>query len=328
MINFQEVKIKKAIIHKVGNRLKDHDLELSNSVIELNENSESLLINHLLRGFNKPELFEFKHEVELEMNEVYKRCKLIFNDDDESVFTLYSQHLANHMYDSINSAKVNDCEFAVVYFEDVIINDETLEAIGIFKLETSGYFVPSLFEEIEFKIGTALGKIEFGALVLNTREERGYLVNLIKPKTSFFTEWLDLNPFRNSYLETQTLIESLDKFFTLKLFDVEIFERVTKLRHCLNWLKANDEFDLREMFNDIFEGDYDAYVDFFNESNNFDNFTINDSAVKKHGKLLLKKYLIDEKIIIDATKSNAIISKDSDAKGNYVKIYYKDLVQK
>lgn len=325
MINFQEVKIKKAIIHKVGNRLKDHDLELSNSVIELNENSESLLLNHLLRGFNKPELFEFKHEVELLFNEVYKNCKWIFNDN---MFKICSQHLANHMYDSINSAKINDCEFAVVYFEDVIINDETLEAIGIFKLETSGYFVPSLFEEIEFKIGTALGKIEFGALILNTREEKGYLVNLIKPKHSFFTEWLGLNPFRNSYLETQTLIESLDKFFTLKLFDVEIFERVTKLRHCLNWLKANDEFDLREMFNDIFEGDYDAYVDVFNESNNFDNFTISDSAVKKHGKLLLKKYIIDDKIIIDATKSNAIILKDSDSKGNYIKIYYKDLVQK
>lgn len=328
MINFQEVKIKKAIIHKVGNRLKDHDLELSNSIIELNENSESLLLNHLLRGFNKPELFEFTHESELSMNEVYKKCKFIFNDNDNSTFTLWSQNLANNMYDSINSAKINDCEFAVVHFEDVIINDETLEAVGIFKLETSGYFVPSLFEEIEFKIGTALGKIEFGALIFNTREERGYLVNLIKPKTSFFTEWLDLNPFLNSYLQTQNLICCIDTFFTTKLFDLGIFERVTKLRHCLNWLKANDFFDLYNMFSDIFEENKEHLSRVFYENYSIDQIDINQESLKKHGKLLLKKYIIDDKIIIDATKSNAIISKDSDSKGNYVKIYYKDLVQK
>lgn len=325
MINFQEVKIKKAIIHKVGNRLKDHDLELSNSVIELNENSESLLLNHLLRGFNKPELFEFKHEVELLFNEVYKNCKWIFNDD---MFKICSQHLANHMYDSINSAKINDCEFAVVYFEDVIINDETLEAIGIFKLETSGYFVPSLFEEIEFKIGTALGKIEFGALVLNTREKRGYLVNLIKPKHSFFTEWLDLNPFLNSYLQTQNLICCIDTFFTTKLFDLGIFERVSKLRQCLNWLKANDEFEISEMFYDIFQENGEKFGQEFYEIYKINQFNINQESLKKHGRLLLKKYIIDDKIIIDATKSNAIISKDSDSKGDYVKIYYKDLAQK
>lgn len=328
MINFQEVRIKKAIIHKVGNRLKEHDLELSDSTIELNENSESLLLNHLLRGFNKPELFEFTHESDLEMNEVYKKCKFIFNDNDNSTFTLWSQNLANNMYDSINSAKINDCEFAVVYFEDVIINDETLEAVGIFKLETSGYFVPSLFEEIEFKIGTALGKIEFGALILNAREETGYLVNLIKPKHSFFTEWLNLRPFRNSYLETQTLIESLDKFFTLTLHDIPTIQRVTKLKYCLNWLKSNDFFDLYDMFGDVFEEDSEQYGRVFYENYQIDQFDINLDALKKYGKLLLKKYILDDKLILDASKSNSIISKESDAKGEFLKVYFKDLSTK
>jgi len=90
----------------------------------------------------------------------------------------------------------------------------------------------------------------------------------------------------------------------------------------------NEKINMRRLFYDIFQEKGEKFGQEFYEIYKINQFNINQESLKKHGRLLLKKYIIDDKIIIDATKSNAIISKDSDSKGNYVKIYYKDLAQK
>lgn len=319
MINFQETKIKKIIIHKVGNKHRDEDLILSDSVIQIDKEStiENMLLNHLLRPFKKLDLFEFNHEVDLLFNENYKQCKWTFSDE---TFLTSSQMLANNMFDE-NSAKCKECDFIFVLFEDVIVNDETLNAIGIYRSENSQYFVQSLFEEIEFKIGNAIGKLDFGAIVFETNEDRGYLVNLINTKDSFFKSWLNLRVHINDYERTHILIENLEWFFKYSLVDLSAIEIIKKQKLSLNWLQSEYRFTLVEFFSDIFNGEY---LDKFQEKFSIEDFTIDQNAVDKFGKKLLKTIKLDESLIIDSRKSNINLIQESDERGKFYKIYYKN----
>ena len=86
MTGFENVTIRQAIVHKVGNPTRGEELKLSQNALTLNDKDvRTLLTRYFLGAINENELFQFTHLSELQLNEVYNYVGAIFKKEDDFV---------------------------------------------------------------------------------------------------------------------------------------------------------------------------------------------------------------------------------------------------
>ena len=86
MISYFESSILQLSIHKVGNKLLDEHLSLSELSLKTDDEVlNDLLMNYFLKPFEKVnEIYRFDHPTgDLNLNEVYHFAQLIFNDKND-----------------------------------------------------------------------------------------------------------------------------------------------------------------------------------------------------------------------------------------------------
>jgi len=137
MISYFQASLSQPAIHKVGNKLLDEHLTLSEHSLKIDDEVlDNLLMNYFLKPFEKVnEVYRFDHPTgDLNLNEVYHFAEIIFNDKD--TFHENSRQIAKHLYDISNHPKIKSGELYLCYFTGLQIEGESLDAIGIFKSES------------------------------------------------------------------------------------------------------------------------------------------------------------------------------------------------
>jgi hypothetical protein len=137
MISYFQASLSHPTIHKVGNKLLDEHLSLSEHSLKIDDEVlDNLLMNYFLKPFEKVnEVYRFDHPTgDLNLNEVYHFAEIIFNDKD--TFHENSRQIAKHLYDISNHPKIKSGELYLCYFTGLQIEGESLDAIGIFKSES------------------------------------------------------------------------------------------------------------------------------------------------------------------------------------------------
>ena len=214
MIYTEYIKIKSCIVHVVGNKSADQGLLLSNEAIDLDESTGKILEKYLLGQVTTDGYYEFWHESDIALNELYSYAKRCFADNEE--FVAVSQQIAKHLYSCSTHPKIKDGELCVVLFRNVIVDGVTCEALGIFKSENKDTFLKMVSKgdrtEIYSETGININKIDKAAIIFNTSEETGYWVTVID-RTNKATEakyWTDdflkVRPCSNSYNQTESLL--------------------------------------------------------------------------------------------------------------------------
>ena len=131
MINFANTKLEKIAVHKVGNKSKDEDLKLSDSLLNIEGDFlRDLLLQYFLKPFTSEVFFHFNHETDVNLNEVYSYSKKIF--DDSTTFFEQSQNIAKHLFQFSDHPKINAGEFYVVYLQNCTWGEDSIDAIGLF----------------------------------------------------------------------------------------------------------------------------------------------------------------------------------------------------
>ncbi|MGN6533244.1 MAG: nucleoid-associated protein, partial [Ginsengibacter sp.] len=100
MISYFQATLSNPTIHKVGNKLLDEHLSLSEHPLKTDDEVlDNLLMNYFLKPFEKVnEIYRFDHSTgDLNLNEVYHFAEIIFNDKD--TFHENSRQIAKHLYD-------------------------------------------------------------------------------------------------------------------------------------------------------------------------------------------------------------------------------------
>ncbi|MCM5663512.1 nucleoid-associated protein [Galbibacter mesophilus] len=262
MINLYPTQIESLSIHRIGNKSKEEGTFFSEEPYRLNDEITGLLKEYFFKPFREKEenYYRFDHEVDLEYNELYAMASEIF-EDPTSVHKV-SKSIATHLYDQSNHPHIKSGEVYVAYLTDVNLDNEKINAIGIFKSELKHDFLE--FEEkgtnleILIRQGININKLDKGCLIFNTNKEEGFKILSVDSNRYDTKYWLenfmsvdaltDETYFTKKYLK---FCQDFAKDVVLPAEDKK--EEVMFMNRAVNHFASNDDFEETSFLNEVME---------------------------------------------------------------------------
>ncbi|MDR1973973.1 MAG: nucleoid-associated protein [Bacteroidales bacterium] len=346
MIYCENSAIENIAIHIVGNKINNDFFKPAKNGLKINKIDKSTLVYYFVSPFLKSnEYFNFYHDIDINMNEVFACVNKIF--DNPNFLLEQSVNLAKHLYEQSTHPKIKGGEFYTVYFKDCIIDGETVDAVGLFKSENKDTFLKVFPSgdgfEIESEKGININKLDKGCLIFNMEREKGYVVAVVDNTNKgveaqyWIDDFLHVRQRKDEYYNTQNVLSLCKDFVKNEL--PQQFENVSKadqidlLNKSVKFFKEKDNFNLEEFANEVIEQpdviksftEYkSAYVQ-EHELEIADNFTISDSAVKKQARVFKSVIKLDKNFHIYIHGNRELIEQGTDENGRkFYKIYYKE----
>jgi len=350
MVTYFEASLQTLSVHNIGNSsqqelyaLSDHSVQFKDEVIS------QLLKQYFLAPFEKVnEVYHLMHfSGDLELNELYSFTTDIFANSDH--FHEISQQIAKCLYSVSSHPKIKSGELYVAYFEQVQLEGELLDAIGVFKSENKETYLKVYPEKGGFEItyeenAININKLDKGCLIFNTEKENGYKVVVIDNSTRgqdaavyWKDEFLQLRIRNDSFNQTSNTLSVYKNFVTQKLdddFDMTKADKIDLLNRSMKYFKEKDTFDMDEFAGEVignpqaiesFKSYKKQYEDEF-ETPIADTFEIAANAVKKQLRVYKSVLKLDRNFHIYIHGNKELIEKgfDDEKHLNYYKVYFKE----
>jgi len=262
MINLFNAQIDEVSLHRIGNKHKNEGVFLSDQPQPLNDESRGLLKEFFLKPFREKEenYYQLSHEADLEFNELYQVAKEVFKDP--ALLQEKSKKIAKHLYDQSDHPHIKNGEVFVVKFSNVVLDNEKVEALGIFKSEIKQEFLQfeekSSSLEIRLEQGVNLNKLDKGCLIFNVLEDEGYKVLSVDSNRYDAKYWLenflgvnvlaDENFYTKNYLK---FCQNFAKDIVLPAEDKQ--QEVLFMNRAVNHFAKNDAFEETQFLNEVME---------------------------------------------------------------------------
>ncbi|MDR0667287.1 MAG: nucleoid-associated protein [Prevotellaceae bacterium] len=337
------IKIKSLVVHSVGNKLHQEDVRLSKRPLSVDAEVKQFLTAYFVSAFKSPEYFTFLPDSESTRNRVFACARRIFDDPE----TLLDQSvvLARHLYDRSEHPKIKGGEFYTVYFQECIIDGETVDAVGLFKSENKDTFLKIYPAgesfEIESETGINIHKLDKGCLIFNTEQDKGYVVAVVDNtgKGTDAQYWMDdflhVGPRHDDYYHTQQALSLCGRFVREELpqqFDMSKADQAALLNKSVQFFKDRDTFNVNEFAAEVMEqpdlaerfGKYKSDYQRERDIEIADDFAISDSAVKKQARVLRSVIKLDKNFHIYVHGNRNLIEQGVDENGKFYKIYYRE----
>lgn len=347
MISFFEASLAELSIHRIGNKSEDEFYVLSEKSIAIRDITLSnLLQQYFLSPYEKVnEVYRFIHpNGDLNLNEAYHFAAEIFANGE--TFHENSKQLAKYLYDVSGHPKIKSGELYVAYFENVQIEGELHDAIGVFKSETKESYLKVFPEQDGFGLtyeqeAININKLDKGCLIFNTDKEEGFKVAVIDQRSAEAVYWKDeflkLKIRNDSFNQTAGVLGVYKNFVTEKLdeeFDISKADKIDLLNKSMKYFKEKESFDLEEFSNEVI-GNAEGIESFKNYKKNFeeefdqpipDSFDISGAAVKKQARAYKSVLKLDKNFHIYIHGDKELIEKgfDDDKSMNYYKVFFRD----
>lgn len=349
MISFFEASLAELSIHRIGNKSEEEFYVLSEKSIMIKDLMLSnLLQQYFLGPYEKVnEVYRFMHpNGDLNLNEVYHFAAGIFENGE--VFHEHSQQLAKYLYEVSGHPKIKPGELYVAYFENVQIEGELHDAIGIFKSETKESYLKVFPEQDGFGLSYEqeainINKLDKGCLIFNTDKEEGFRVAVIDQTNRsaeavyWKDEFLKLKIRNDSFNQTASVLGVYKNFVTEKLdeeFEISKADKIDLLNKSMKYFKEKESFDLDEFSNEVI-GNAEGIESFKSYKKNFeeefdqpipDSFDISGAAVKKQARVYKSVLKLDKNFHIYIHGDKELIEKgfDDDKSMNYYKVFFRE----
>ena len=349
MITSFEASLSELSIHRIGNKAQDEFYVLSETSLQIQEEFlKNLLIQYFLSPYEKVnEIYRFTHpNDDLNLNEVYHFIDQIFTDG--LTFHENSKQLAKYLYEISSHPKIKAGELYVAYFENVQIEGDLHDAIGIFKSETKETYLRVYPEQAGFGLSYEEGainisKLDKGCLIFNTEKEEGYKVAVIDQTNRsaeavyWKDEFLKLKVRNDNYNQTNNVLGVYKSFVTEKLdqdYDITKADKIDLLNKSMKYFKEKESFDLDEFSQEVI-GNSEGIESFKNFKKSYeeefdtaieDNFEISGAAVKKQARAFKSVLKLDKNFHIYIHGDKELIEKgfDEDKSMNFYKVFFKE----
>lgn len=195
MINLFNTHVENLSIHRVGNKHKEEPIFLSESPYTLNDEIMPILKEYFFKAFREKEenYFQFAHEVDLEYNEMFNLATEIFNNPSE--IHNVSKKITQHLYEQSNHPHIKSGEVYIAYLTNVSIDNNVVDAIGVFKSEIKTDFLQFKESgsnlEMILQDGINLNKLDKGCLIFNYKKEEGYKILTVDSNRYDARYWLE-----------------------------------------------------------------------------------------------------------------------------------------
>ena len=262
MINLYSAQIESLSIHRVGNKSKAEGLFVSQDPYPLSDELTPLIKEFFFKSFREKEesYYKFDHEADLEFHTLFGLAKKIF--ENPSATHMLSEEIAKHLYAQSDHPHIKAGELYVVHLNNVLIDNNKTDVIGIFKSELKQDFLQFRESgtnlEMILEQGINLNKLDKGALIFNHKEEEGYKVLSVDSNRYDTKYWLE------NFLGVETFED--DNFYTKKYLkfcqdfakDVVLpaedkKEEVLFMNRAVNHFAKNDAFEESAFMNEVIE---------------------------------------------------------------------------
>lgn len=251
MIIHSNIVIRDLIIHKINEAGPEFSI---NPIDGIHEMLSDVLINYFFKPFKDSQKFALHHPVALERNDVFDVVSTIFDDPDK--FTEYSQRLAEHLHSVSSHHNIKEGDLFIAHFEDCVLDDEIVNAIGLFKAENKDTFLKVYPEgnssyNINASEGININKLDKGAIIFNTDKQTGYTVlvtdTVNKENARYWLdEFLRATPVENDFYQTQSIINLCQDFVQEIIPDEDKTDRIALMNDSISYLKSTDSFNNEE----------------------------------------------------------------------------------
>ncbi|HAQ72283.1 nucleoid-associated protein [Salibacteraceae bacterium] len=346
MHDFSAAHIKKIVIHYVGNKANEERLTLSDQhVRSLAIEEEELLLRYFLKPFQSEEYMSFSHHTDLELNETFNYINELLLTSVN--FIEASQKLGKHLYAHSIHPRIKGGEFYVVHFSEVVLNGESVEAVGLFKSEQKNVFMNVLDAderfELQFENGIDIRKLDKGCIIFNSAADDGYKVlihdQLSKGEEAQYwkEDFLGVQPISTEYTMTKEYMTMCKSFVMEEMpqaFDIDRASQIQMLNKSSGYFTERDEIDSEDFAESVLEKPavietFNAYKDRYKEEQNVeieDHFESSKQAVKS-GKKFFKSILkLDKNFHIYVHGSPDKIEQGYDAERGlkFYKVFYNE----
>lgn len=262
MLNLFNTHIDSLSIHRVGNKSRNENVFLSETTYSLTDEIVPLLKEFFFRPFREKEenYFQFAHDVDLEYNEMFNLATEVFTNPS-SVHEV-SKKITRHLFEQSNHPHIKNGEVFVTYLTNISIDNQTVDAFGVFKSELRTDFLQ--FEErgsnleMILQEGINLNKLDKGCLIFNYKKEEGYKILTVDSNRYDARYWLEhflsVDAFQDENYMTKKYLKFCQEFAKEVVFPAEDKkEEVLFMNRAVNHFAKNDTFEETKFLNEVIE---------------------------------------------------------------------------
>lgn len=341
MVDFSEAVLSRLAIHKVGSKINEEGLVLSDAEVSLRPAVADVLTSYFTRPFKQAEVYHFAHEAGLQFNEVYTFAKEIFNNP--KLLHPKSVLIARHLYEQSDHPKIKDGELYVAYLEQCTIDGQQVEAVGIFKSEQKETYLKVFPEGANFQVshddGININKLDKGCLILNTDEEQGFSVYIVdhtnKEEAQYWKDnFLGVRVREDAYFNTKNYLQLCRDFAIEALPEADRLDQISLIQDSARFFKEEEVFDKARFHEKVLQepeliNAFENYKEGYEQKRNFridDEFDIHTEAVDKMKRVFKSVIKLDRNFHIYVHGNRDYIRKgfDEESGMGFYQLFYKE----
>jgi hypothetical protein len=275
MINLYSAHIASLSIHRLGNKSRNEPILLSEEIYKTDDEITPLLKEFFLKPFRDKEenYFQFGHETDVEFNELYTIVSEIFANPNS--IHQESKKITQHLYDQSMHPHIKSGEVYIAFLENLQIDNEKVNAIGIFKSEVKQDFLQFSEKENQLEAflqqGVNLNKLDKGCLIFEVKKEDGYKILSVDSNRYDARYWLEsflgVDPCEDDNFHTKKYLKFCQDFAKDVVLPAEDKKQeVLFMNRAVNHFAKNDDFLESAFINEVIDN-----PDLIPEFNNYKN---------------------------------------------------------
>ncbi len=317
MIRYNNIQLNSLAVHRVGNKHKAERNFTSKALFVLNDEMTQTFTRFFTKPLKKAEnYYRFFAEEGLEEHTLYKTAKTIF-DQPESLLES-SVNILEHLYLQSSHPNIKSGEVFVAYFNSVLIDDELVDAIGIFKSEQkTGFFDVSEGSDrlvVRKMEGIHLEKLDKGCLIMNVEQEDGYRLLSIDNNSYDTNYWLHdflgVAYVKDENFHTRSFLQLCNQFSDQVVGqDASRDEQIRFLNESVDYFNNHDTFDANEFIEAVVPARDDFLDEFQSMRKDYnlektDQFPISTAALRSVSRTFNNTIKLDTNIQIKLNFNN------------------------
>lgn len=347
MLDYAAAKLEKVALHHVGNKTNGEELFLSTDLMDIEEEKiKDLLFKFFIPPFATAEFYNFTFSNgDFNLNPLFHFASQIF--ENHNTLQPTSIDITKHLYEVSTHPNIKPGDLFIAYFKDLGIDDQPMDAIGIFKSENRQSFLKVDNDSGEFSIkfedGINIDKMDKGCIILNTDKENGYKVCVIdksnkQQEAQYWKElFLQIKPCSDAYHFTKDMMAITKNFVTQQVseeFSLTKTDQIDLLNRSVEYFKTHEQFEKSEFETEVFHHAnlIESFQDFdgkYREKNGIeldDHFEINGQAVKKQAKMFKNVLKLDKNFHVYIHGNRDLIQQGVESDGRkFYKIYFENV---
>lgn len=339
MIEFHDALIDQLIFHRIST--DSEKCIVSNKLYSLGHAEEEKILKDIfLKAFTSIGItYQFHHDVDISLNPLLKIAEGVHEGDN---FIMKSINIHQHLKAVSKHPNIKDGDLFVVKFDGIRFNNQSCEALGIYKIENKESFIETTAKAngdmgLTFRKGIGR-KLDKACLILFT--DTTYPVFVIdnnSHETDYWQNEFIKVSLRKDNINSTSQFLSLAKSFVTDQYPTEFestkADQIELLGRSVEYFKGRENFNKQEFEREVLQDkgiiesfrDFDSSYRSTNHIDMADEFEISAYAVKKQARLFKSVLKLDKNFHIYIHGNRDLIEQGVEKDGRkYYKIYYKE----